>query len=140
MNKIEAWYWGNIQLLATQLPNSSISYDDVNCKWLLIDPFPLPVNVQQDTSRLFIMMPGLDKSITDRPDAFYLDIGLKHRTGRPLEHVFNKEAYHGCQNLSKHGFAWFCLTLNRWSTAYNVVDGDNYATVVNTIFKQLNML
>lgn len=140
MNKIEAWYWGNIELIGEQLPKAQIAYDDVNCQWLCIDRFPLPNNVQQDYSKLLIVTPGLDQPISIRPNAFYLDLNLMHRSGRKLSHVYNKGAYHGCQDLSKEGFAWFCLHLNRWEPSYNVVDGDNYATVINTIYKELNTL
>lgn len=140
MNKIEAWYWGNLQLLANQMPDSTITYDDEDCQWIAIDKFPLPRNVMQNRSRLFILTPGLDKPITQRPEAFYLDIGLKHRSGRHLDHVFNQGAAHGCVDLSDYGYAWFCLLLDRWRPSYDVVNGDNYATVVNTIFQQLNTL
>lgn len=139
VNKIEAWYWGNIQLVANLLPKSTVQYDDVKCKWLTVDPFPLPKNIKQDySSRLVIVMPGLDKPIYAKPSGFYLDKDLQHSSGRSLYHVFNNGSAHGCRNLSNRGYAWFCLMLKRWQPSYNVIDGDNYATVINTIFQQLD--
>lgn len=140
MNKTEAWYWGNIQLIAHQMPDATIRYDDTECRWIMIDPLPLPDNVYQDYSKLLIVLPGINKPIQTKPNGFYLDRGLKHHSGRSLDHIYNKGAYHDCEDLSSLGFAWFCLILKQWNPSYNVVDGDNYATVINTIFQQLKTL
>ena len=137
MNKTEAWYWANLQLLAQLMPDADITFDDEECTWILIDQFPLPANVYQDFSRLLITLPGINAPINKRPKAFYLDKGLLHSSGRPLEHVYNNETYHGCEDLSRYGYAWFCLLLDRWEPKYNVVTGDNIATVASTIFQKL---
>lgn len=140
MNKVDAWHYANLQLLYQLMPEADISFDEEECTWILIDPFPLPANVYQDSSRLLLALPGINHSINKRPKAFYLDQGLIHSSGRLLEHVYNNETYHGCENLSHFGYAWFCLRLDRWNPSYDVVSGDNFSTVVNTIFQKLREL
>lgn len=135
-----AWLSGNLQLIAKQMSYATIEYDSDNYEWISINPFPLPAKVKQNFSRLLITLPGLQTPITEKPIAFYLNTGLKHSSGRSLEHVFNKRTYHECENLSHLGYAWFCLILNRWKPSTDVVSGDNLLTVINTIFHQLNEL
>lgn len=140
MTKTAAWYWGNIQLLAQLMPNTQINYDTEECTWIYIDRFPMPANVLQDHSRLLLTLPGLNAPITMQPKAFYLDQGLRGASGRWLGHIFESGASHGCEDLSHLGYSWACLLLRRWRPTYDVVSGDNLATVTNTIFQKLKEL
>lgn len=140
MTRIEWWYWANILLLGEILPQCNIEYDHEDFTWVYLDDFPLPENVKRNTTRLLLVLPGSGRPISVRPNAFYLDKGLKGVSGQPLAHIFNSDAYHGCANLSHQNYAWCCLILRRWNPTWDVVSGDNLATIVNTIFQQLKEL
>ncbi|MGE4489423.1 MAG: hypothetical protein AB7E95_07770 [Kiritimatiellales bacterium] len=140
MTRIERWWWGNILLLGKIFPQCKIEYDHEDFTWVYLDDFPLPENVQQDTTRLLLVLPGSRNPISVRPNAYYLDKNLRGVSGRPLEHIFNDTAYHGCANLSRQGYAWCCLILRRWKPTWDIASGDNLATITNTIFQQLKEL
>ncbi len=140
MRKTAAWYFGGIQQLSQLFPNSKINYDTEECTWIYIDQFPLPVNVQQNYSRLLLTFPGINYPITMPPKAFYLDKGLRGKSGRTLRHIFEEGTAHDCEDLSHLGYSWACLILRRWKPTYDVVSGDNMATLVNSIFQQLKEL
>lgn len=131
----EKWYWQNIKLLAYLMPQSTISFDDEHGTWIRIERFPLPDNFAQYSSTLLLLLPGIDSPISAMPRHFYMDQHLVSRTGGMLAHMFDRAG-----DISELGYAWYCLHLQRWNPSPNVTEGDNFATIVYTIYHKLKEL
>ena len=138
MTVTEHWYSKNILMMQRHLPSCRMEFDRTEGTWIKLRQFPLPRNfdVPRSTDLLFLLA-GITRPITTPPLCFYLDQHLRTRGGRTPDHIFNVGSVHQWPDLSRQGYALYCVMLKEWNPALDVVSGDNLLTVVNTIYSTL---
>ena len=127
------WYSKMIRVLCEEYRHSVVEYDYEEGTWIRISHFPLPPHFVQSYSRLLLLLPGINQPIPVPPKSFYLDKGLRTKTGATPAHVFDRTSYHGARDLSRKGCAYHCVLLRRWRPTADVLSGDNLITLLNTI-------
>lgn len=141
MTATALWYSTNLRLVQAHLPSCTVRFDREEATWIRVNRFPLPSNFAKPRSTdVLVLLPGITMPITAPPQCFYLDQGLRTRTGATPARVFDTGTYHAWPDLSKKGFATYCLMLQRWNPSWDVRSGDNFLTVFNTIFTTLATL
>jgi len=129
------WYQGNVNMLSQIFGDVEHSYDYT---WIRINTFTLPANWSQSTTKLLMILPGVEGSFTKKPHGFYLDQGLTTANGESSEHIFDGEGYNDISHL---GWAKYSLHLKKWKPKLRkLLEGDNLLKLVDTIYLSLEML
>lgn len=135
VSKTKVWYQGNIHLLSLLLPYGEIHYDTEEYRWIHIGCFPLPACIEQATSRLLLILPGINQPITIPPRGFYIDKGLVRRDGRPVMPPGSTSK----DELFHKGYLLADLCLPQWHPTYDVVGGDNLGSLLKLIYDSLKI-
>ncbi len=133
VSKNTTWYRENIRLLNLLLPQGEIHYDGEEYRWIYIGYFPLPSCIKQKTSRLVLLLPGINQPLTIQPRGFYIDKALVRRDGLPVMPSGSTSR----DDLFHEGYLLADLFLPQWNPTYDVVSGDNLGSLLKHIYENL---
>ncbi len=131
------WYAQNVWMLQQIFSDGEVEHSG-DFAWVRITTFALPENWQQHSTKLLMILPGVEGGFTKKPDGFYLDQGLRTRSGKTPEHIFDSAGYNDLSSLS---WARYSFHIKKWKPNLSeVLEGDNLLGLVDSIYLGLEKL
>lgn len=123
------WYQINFDMVWEKYPDTI--FDSGSASWFQIPAFPLSDNWWQFNTNLLVMLPGLNGDIKlSKPDAFYLDLGLRTIKGNTPKHIFENNNFN---DRYINNWARYSFHLKEWNPSPDVHSGDTLLTLLDAL-------
>jgi len=132
MNELKNWYHTNFAMME-RLFKSPIILGN-NYRWVRIERFLLPPMFLPGSTKLLIVLPGLQGIENPASFNFYITRNLRRTDGVLMEHYFQDSFYNDLRNK---GYARLSFHLKSWDPRLDVISGDNLVDICQALYNFL---
>jgi hypothetical protein len=130
----QLWLLWNAGLLARLFGSDRVTIIGDDWRSIEIDDFPLPENWSRENSQLVIRFPKLGTIFSVPPDHFYLDKGLRTKSGNTLRHYYEADYWFNDRSDSEYARYSFHVDPDTWNPIRRIRAGTTLIDVLDELY------